>query len=73
MDQHSYIKETEVISRTMVAVYSMTTTLVPTVPNTMHTPLVTLEQSSVCWTQGWGMSQKAIYGCHLHITSKNHF
>lgn len=48
MDEHSYIKEIEVISRTMVDVYSITRTLVPTVLDTMHTPLLTLEQSSVC-------------------------
>lgn len=43
MDQHSFIKEIEVISRTMVVVYSVTRTLVPTVLYTMHTPLVTLD------------------------------
>lgn len=72
MDQHSYIKETEVISRIMVVVYSITT-LVPTVPHTMHTLLVTLEQSVSARHMDGECHRKAIYGCHLHIASKNHF
>lgn len=71
MDQHCYTKEIEVITRTMVAVYSITRTLVPTVLDTIHTPLLT--QSSVCQTHAWGMSQKGNLWLPLCITSKNHF